>query len=266
MPGLVSVADGLTPQDDYSFLPPTIVAWGFYVGKPSIGSWSPGQVANLESTGRLGIPIWTPGDGGAYTRAQAQADAAAMLAGLKGLAIHDQRWVFLDIEYSRWADNPQVTTDAAAYWCGIMRLSGYPRAGWYGPIASTATWRADWTGTPPTALPAGCLGVQYDHDLAGGKYDISRFDKSILDRFGGPMSTYGPENWDDNDWQAFRSQVAETGVNTGQQLLDAARQAAAEAQTAAQELTTVLAELKTLTSQQGPLQYTTTAPIVFRAG
>jgi len=181
MAELVSVADGLYAQDDYSFLPSTVRAWGGYVGKPSINAWTAPQVAHLEGTGRLWLPIWTPGDGTTYTKAEATADAAAMLAGLSRLGIHDQRWVFLDIEHSRWVNTPAQTEQAAGYWCGLMRASGWPRAGWYGPLGSTAPWLAHWTGVPPVSLPPGVLGIQYDHALAGDRYDISGFDPSILE-------------------------------------------------------------------------------------
>lgn len=182
MPGLVPVADGLYPQPDYSFLPPTIVAWAGYVGKPEINAWTAPQVAALEATGRLWLPIWTPGDGVDYTRADAQADAASMLAGLRALGIDDGRWVWLDIERSREINDVAQCEDAAGYWCDIMRASGWPRPGWYGPWGSSAQWQPNWTGIPPTSLPPGVLGQQYDHDLAGGRYDISRFDPAVLER------------------------------------------------------------------------------------
>lgn len=184
---LVKVADGLKPQADYSFLPPDVVAWAGYVGRPSIGVWTHGQVAALERTGRLWLPIWTPGDGTSYTRAEAQMDAAAMLAGLHTLGITDQRWVFLDVERSRWEGTPAATEDAAEFWCSIMRASGFPRAGWYGPWDSSAPWRANWTGTEPSSLPAGVFGWQYDHALHNDAYDISVFDPSVLDR-GDPVT------------------------------------------------------------------------------
>jgi hypothetical protein len=202
---LVSVADGLYAQDDYSFLPPTVKAWGGYVGKPEVNAWTVQQVAHLEATGRLWIPIWTPGDGTTYTRAEATADAAAMLAGLSRLGLHDQRWVFLDIERSRWINTPAQTEDAAAYWCSIMRASGWPRAGWYGPLNSGAPWQAHWTGVPPVTLPPGVIGLQYDHALANDRYDISRFDPTILEV--GAMSVNGPEHWDPADWNAMRANL-----------------------------------------------------------
>lgn len=182
MPGLVSVADGSKPQPDYAFLPASVRAWGFYVGGQTPHAWTRPELDRVESTGRLGIPIWTAPQPGPYLHAAAQADAAGMLAGLRALGIDDQRWVFLDVEYAVWAADPRQCEAVALYWCDIMRTSGWPRAGWYGPNASTADWKANWNGTPPTVLPAGTIGVQYDHALSGDRYDISRFDPSILDR------------------------------------------------------------------------------------
>lgn len=179
---LALVADGLTPQDDYSFLPPGVIGWGFYVGKPSIGAWTRQQVAHLEATGMIGVPIWTPGDGNTYTLAEAQADAAAMLAGLRTLGITDGRLVILDIEHDRWVNTPTQTEHAAASWCAIMRASGWPLANWYGPCGSTAGWRACWGSPRPVVLPPGAIGVQYDHGLSGDRFDISVFDSSL---FGG---------------------------------------------------------------------------------
>lgn len=190
---LVQVADGLTPQADYSFLPASVRWWFGYVGKPEIGAWTREQVAALEATGRIWGAIWTAGDGPAYTRADALADAHSMIAGLRVLSYPMIRPVLLDIEASRWQANPATTEDAARYWCQIMSASGYINPEWYCVCQSSAGWRACWTGQPPTSLPAGVVGIQYDHALAGDRYDISVFDPAFLT--GGNVSApTAPEN------------------------------------------------------------------------
>lgn len=265
MTGLVSVADGLRPQPDYGFLPPTIKAWAGYVGTASIGAWTKDQVAALEATGRLWIPIWTPGDGATYSNAEAFSDAASMLAGLHALGITDSRWVFLDIERSRWISTPTATENAARLWCSVMRASGWPRAGWYGPCASSAPWRACWTGAPPVSLPPGCIGVQYDHALSGDRYDISRFDPTILEV--GPLSVTGPEHWDTADWAAVRANLPalapydpahadNPSVATVLHVLEGIRDGAPGFESLPDELAKILAAIKALPPGSGPKSFT----------
>lgn len=180
MADLVLVADGSTPQDDYSFLPPGVRAWGFYVGGHTAHSWTAAEVAHLEAAGYPGWGIWTAVQGRAINTADAQADAAGMLAGLERLNRPKILPVIYDVEYSTWAAGPTMTQVAAARWVAIMKASGYPNALWYGPWASTAPWRARWNGARPLTLPPGVVGIQYDHALANDAYDISVFDPSLL--------------------------------------------------------------------------------------
>jgi hypothetical protein len=178
---LIKVADGAYPHDDYSFLEPGVKAWWGYLGGHTAHAWTEAEVAHLEATGRPWWGVWTAVQGRALTLADAQADAAGALAALTRLRRQKVMPVAYDVEYSTWADGPAKTEAAARQWCYIMRASGYPHALWYGPSDSTATWRATWTGTAPTVLPIGVVGVQYDHALAGDRYDISVFDPALLE-------------------------------------------------------------------------------------
>jgi hypothetical protein len=178
---LIRVADGLTPQEDYSFLPADVTVWAGYLGKPSVGEWTAAQIQHAREQVGAWWAIWTLGSGGAVTAGDATAAAAAMLAKLAAVHYPKSDPVFLDVEYGRWADNPAVTEHSAALWCQTMRSSGYPRAHWYGPWDSDAGWRARWTGTMPTELPPGVVGIQYDHGLSGDRYDISVFDAALLE-------------------------------------------------------------------------------------
>lgn len=264
VPSLVSVADGAYPQDNYDFLPPTVTWWLGYVGGETPHAWTYDERMRLEDTGRTWGGIWTAPQSGPYTRGQAQADAAGMIAGLTRLRYPTGRPVFLDVERSVWAANPAQTDDAADYWRVIMHESGWAPSAWYGPVGSGCGWLADWTGVPPVTLPAGLVGIQYDHALAGDRYDISRFDSRFLS--GGNVSVTGPENWDANDWQAFRSAVAETGLNTGTQLLDAVRAADTQTVGVLAAVEALSAKVDKIVTAQGPAKYTTGGPITFVPG
>ena len=250
---LVSVADGAYPQADYSFLPPAVTWWLGYVGGETPHAWTYDERMRLEDTGRSWGGIWTAPQNGPYTRGQAQADAAGMIAGLTRLRYPQGRPVLLDIERSVWVANPAQTDDAADYWCTLMRASGWAPSAWYGPVGSGCGWLADWTGVPPVSLPTGLVGIQYDHGLAGDRYDISRFDPAFLT--GGNVSVTGPEKWDAADWQAFRSEVAAVGESDGAQLLDAVRQSYLETIGLKDNMATLLAEVARIVTTQGPANY-----------
>lgn len=181
MATLTPVADGAYPQADYSFLPPGCRIWAGYVGGHTAHPWTNTEINAARAAGLTWWAIWTAVQGRAITRGDASADAAGMLAGLARIGYPRTDPVIYDVEYSTWSADPQTTEDAAQFWCATMRASGYVNALWYGPRDSVASWRADWTGTPPTSLPPGVVGVQYDHALAGDRYDISLFDLSLLE-------------------------------------------------------------------------------------
>lgn len=185
MANLISVADGAYPQASYDFLPPTVAVWAGYVGGHTPHAWTAAEIADLEKTGRQWWAIWTATVGRALTPGDALADASGMAARLAQLGYDKTRPVFYDVEYSTWQANPAATEASAASWCSHMREAGYLHAYWYGPFHSAAQWRADWTGVPPTSLPAGVVGIQYDHALSNDRYDISRFDASLLPTTGG---------------------------------------------------------------------------------
>lgn len=185
MADLISVADGAYPQASYDFLPSTVKVWAGYVGGHTPHAWSQSEVADLEATGRQWWGIWTAPVGRALTSQDAHTDAAGMVLGLQKLGYDRARPALYDVEYSSWAANPSQTNAAANLWCSLMRDAGYPHAYWYGPVNSEAQWLAHWTGIPPTTLPPGVVGIQYDHALSNDRYDISRFDPSLLTPNGG---------------------------------------------------------------------------------
>jgi hypothetical protein len=182
---LLQVADGAYPHPPYDFLPPDVRVWAGYAGGHTAHAWTAADVAGVREAGLAWWAIWTAVQGRAITRADAQADAHAMIAALHVLAYPGSDPVFYDVEYSTWVANPAQTEDAATFWCAILAESGWGHAYWYGPKHSTATWRADWTGTAPEVLPPGVVGVQYDHALHNDFYDISVFDPALL---GDPVS------------------------------------------------------------------------------
>lgn len=180
MAELVLVADGAVPHDDYGFLPEQVKAWCGYVGGHTSHAWTKAEVEHLEATGLPWWAIWTAVQGRALTADDVDEDVAGMLAGLTALGRPKQLPVIYDVEYSTWAANPHSTTQHAQDWCARMRAAGYRHAWWYGPAASVAQWRAHWGITKPATLGAGVLGVQYDHDLADGRYDISVFNPALF--------------------------------------------------------------------------------------
>jgi hypothetical protein len=95
-----------------------------------------------------------------------------------------------------------------------------------------------------------CAGQLVDGDAYEGTL-ASLVSSGMFTNWNGdpPVSATGPENWDGNDDQHFRSLVAATGVNTGQQLLDAARQAADQAVKAVAGVNAVNTELDTVRAQ-----------------
>jgi len=253
MADLISVADGAYPPADYGFLPATIKAWAGYVGGHTPHNWTAAEVAHLEATGRRWWGIWTAVQGRALTTADAQADAAGMLAGLNRLEYSHFDPVFYDVEYSAWERNPSQTEAAADHWCAIMRQSGYSFAYWYGPRDSTAQWRADWTGVPPASLPAGVVGIQYDHALSNDRYDISRFDASLLVPSGGtdmPLTAtdldafwaHQVKNPTTGLSQSAAQRICDTQT-TATHAADAAAQAVAESAALKVELDTIKTEL-----------------------
>jgi hypothetical protein len=177
---LVQVADGAYPHDDYSFLPAEVVAWWGYLGGATPHAWTSAEIAHLEQTDRPFWSIWTAPGGRIYTASQAVADAHGMVAALTARGRAKNLPVALDVEESTYEAYPAGANASAAYWCHLMRASGYPNAVWYGPCRSEATWRACWDQPAPTSLPPGVAGVQYDHALANDRYDISVFDPSYF--------------------------------------------------------------------------------------
>lgn len=180
MAELVLVADGAVPHENYDFLPEDVVVWCGYVGGHTVHAWTATEIEAVEAAGRPWWGIWTAAQGRALGPGDAAADAAAMITGLERLGRAKILPCFYDVEHSAWAADPHATTQAAQDWVRRLRAAGYVNAYWYGPADSVASWRAHWGIDQPAALPAGVIGVQFDHDLAGGRYDLSVFDPTLF--------------------------------------------------------------------------------------
>lgn len=180
MADLLTVTDSAYPFD-YSILPDGVVAHCGYIGPadctPHI--WTAAEVADLERTGRRWWAIVVAPER-ALTSADGAEAAAFMLADLARRGYPKSRPVFYDIEHSAYVAYPDGAKSAAVAWQVRMTGAGWTHAYPYLPKAAGVGWLADWTGVRPTALPPGVAGVQYDHALAGDRYDISVFDPSLL--------------------------------------------------------------------------------------
>lgn len=147
--------------------------------------WTRAEVDAVRATGRAWWPIWTMPER-ALTASDGEWAAAGMTAALPGYAFPVGCPVFLDIESAAWYASPAGARAAVTAWQQGMAAAGWPRAYPYLPAPAGYGWLADWTGIPPATLPAGVVGVQYDHALAGDAYDISVFDPSLLSDPPGP--------------------------------------------------------------------------------
>lgn len=189
MADLLLVADGAYPHPDYSFLPAHIRVWAGYLGGHTPHAWTAAEVDHLEATGREWWGIWTAPDRQAINAGQGGADAADTIATLMALRYPKIRPVFYDVEYGTWHADPAGAEAAADRWKRDVAAAGWRHAYWYGPLASSCDWVADWKGFRPTVLPAGRIGVQYDHALSNDRYDISVFNPAVLTNPGGPIMT-----------------------------------------------------------------------------
>lgn len=189
MVDLRRVADGAYPQPDYGFLPADVTTWAGYLGGHTPHAWTPREMAAAREAGLSWWGIWTAPVGRVFTRDMAVAEAAGTVAALVACDYSRTDPVFLDVEYSTWAADPVSCEAAVDAWRTGVAGAGWHRTHWYGPWASSADWAAMWTGVRPASLPGGLVGWQYDHALAGDRYDVSVFDFDLIYPTGGsPMS------------------------------------------------------------------------------
>ena len=206
MANLLLVADGAYPHPDYDFLPAHIGVWAGYLGGHTPHAWSAAEIANLEGTGRHWWGIWTAPDRQAINARQGAADAADTIAALTALRRPKTDPVFYDVEYGTWHADPTGAEAAATRWKRDVVAAGWRHAYWYGPLASHCDWVANWTGIRPSVIPAGRIGVQYDHALSNDRYDISVFNSALPGATGGDETTMDLANPTD---RALIDQVGE---------------------------------------------------------
>lgn len=192
---MLKVADAAYPFD-YSILPADVVALFGYAGGSTPHAWTAAEVRAVGEAGLAWRAIWTVPQR-ALDVLDGDTAAAGMIAALQDLGYPLGLSVFLDVEYWAYWANPDGATACANAWAHRMGLAGWPQAYWYGPVGSPCDWLAHWTGTEPAELPAGVVGVQYDHALSGDRYDLSVFVADLFAREGTAAMPLDPN--DPND-------------------------------------------------------------------
>lgn len=185
MTSLIRTADAAYPFD-YRLLPSDVGVIIGYAGGFTPHAWTLAEVMSAEAAGLVVWMNWTlperPVDSSdGLTAANGQAGA------LTALGYPAEAPVFLDVEHSTWSMWPGGAKAAIATWKHTI-MAARPRCSGayaYVPWEAQFDWVANWTGVQPAALPAGCIGWQYDHALAGDSYDISIMDAALLDYRGG---------------------------------------------------------------------------------
>lgn len=186
---MLLAADAAYPFD-LALLPPGVTAVLGYVGQSGATPhlWSVAEIMAVQQRGYQWWPIWTVPQ--RALRGQDGTDAAGgMASALTGRGYPQGGPVFLDVEHSAYAADPVGAVDCALSWQHGMAWRGWPAAYWYSSLGAPCDWVADWTGTRPTSLPVGKIGVQYDHALAGDAYDLSVFDDHLATLLGGNTMT-----------------------------------------------------------------------------
>lgn len=177
---LVTTADCAYPFA-YDRLPAGVDVILGYVGSPT-GTphvWDQAEVDTVRATGRVWAPIWTPPDPALTAQLGRQA-GNSMAAALGRYRLTGAEPVFLDIEQHVYAADPDGATQAVAAWTAVMHGAGHRQAWAYVPARAGYGWAANWTGTPPAAVPFGCVGVQYAGNVDGGRYDLSVFTGDVF--------------------------------------------------------------------------------------
>jgi len=177
---LIRVADGAYPHPPYTFLPDDVMVWAGYLGGHTPHPWTAADIADARRLVGAWWGIWTAPDRRAITATDGVQDAAGTVARLVELSYPRADPVFYDVEYATWQADPAGARAAITAWKRGLAAAGYRNAYAYVPLSAGFDWIAHWTGARPTSLPAGVIGIQYDHGLFNDAYDISVFDASLL--------------------------------------------------------------------------------------
>ncbi len=265
MASLIRVADGAYPQDSYAFLPTDMHVWAGYLGGHTPHPWTVTEINAARANGLTWWGIWTAPDRRAITAMDGTADGAGTVARLTQINYPTSDPVFYDVEYATWHADPTGARAAISMWKHALAAAGWHHAYAYVPLSAGFDWIAHWTGARPASLPAGVVGIQYDHALANDRYDISVFDPSLLNTTGGTdmpitdadaqtLFNAGVANPASGNVQPFAQRLSETEK--------AAKDAAAGVSgvvNALAEILTTLGEIKTeLAAATPPVQGTFT--------
>lgn len=205
MVNLVRVADGAYPQPDYSFLPPDVKVWIGYLGGFTAHAWTDPEIAEARAKVGDWWGTWTAPNARALTAMDGRDAAAGCLAKLVSINYPTTDPVFMDQEYAAYVASVDGAAACFAAFATGLAGAGYRNTHWYCPYNGRGDWWAHWNAVQPMSLPAGVVGEQYDHALAGDRYDVSVFDLDLI--FGGNVSVNGPEKWDTADWAAVRANL-----------------------------------------------------------
>ena len=216
---------------DCAFPQPSYPSWATivcgYAGGHTQHQWTAAEVQAVRSSGRVWLAIWTARNAKGQPPligADGVTDAEAMAKQLPTYGYSHTLPVFYDIEPGIYDLNPTGAQAAIAQWKTGMHAAGYPNAYVYTIRRQDGDWIADWTNTVPAFIPPGKVGVQYGGDAS---FDYNVFIDTLL---GDPVTA--PKDWDDTDDLHVRSLVAAAGQSTGQDLIDAARQASDDSKAA----------------------------------
>lgn len=173
---LIQAVDAATPA--LGAIPPQAKVVLGYVGAPGHTPhiWTLTEVNAVRATGRQWWPIWVPAQG-LMSAATGQAAARGMLAALPRYSVAAGTPCFFDVERSSWEASQAGVRAAVAAFKQAMRAAGYSRPLGYVPRAAGIDWIANWTNSPPAALPAGVIGQQY---RSTNSWDFSVFDAALL--------------------------------------------------------------------------------------
>jgi len=175
----VLVADASVPFD-YSILPASIVAVAGYLGGATYHTWTPGEVAQVQSTGRRWWGIWTAPQR-RLSRKDGLDDATGTISALLARRYNKTDPVFYDVERSAWDADPAGAIAAITQWRSALRAEGWMLAYPYCPTGAGENWLPHWTGSTPPAIPPGSIGVQFEGLAADGRYDLSIFSQTLWD-------------------------------------------------------------------------------------
>lgn len=191
---LILVADGAYPHPPYDFLPHDVAVWAGYLGGHTPHPWTAAEIAAVRAVGLRWWGIWTAPDRRAIDGGVGVRDAAGTVARLIELDYPHGDPVFYDVEYATWTAGPSGARSAISAWKRGLAAAGYKRTFAYVPWSAQFDWVARWTGVRPATLPAGVVGVQYDHALHNDAYDISVFDPALINATEGADMALDPND------------------------------------------------------------------------